>query len=333
MNKNVTAKIISQASCTLNISPVAISSTVTITNAGAGYVVPPIITFVGGGGSGATATASIHASGIVTDVTVTNAGTGYTSIPTVVVSVAGNTSQPTTTAVLTAALAPFIIGSVTLDNPGSGYLSATPPVVTIAGYTGTTAPTVTAIVNTAGFVTGFTFTAGVGLTAKGTATIAPPVVGTVGTPSVGIAVGSLFGSIVKIPNVGAGEIDVTSISFMAAGGGGSGPITATTVLDVILLKSNLFATLAPYAAINVSGPNNDLDRVMSINTLTGANCFSTIGVGQQFGQLNKTGAAVRIPINTLPTGDIWVAVIVRGAVTTFQNIALSEITLGLEIKR
>ena len=325
MNKNVTAKIISQASCTLNISPVAISSTVTITNAGAGYVVPPIITFVGGGGSGATATASIHASGIVTDVTVTNAGTGYTSIPTVVVSVAGNTSQPTTTAVLTAALAPFIIGSVTLDNPGSGYLSATPPVVTIAGYTGTTAPTVTAIVNTAGFVTGFTFTAGVGLTAKGTAIIAVPAV-----PAV--IAGSLFGSIVKIPNVGAGEIDVTSISFMAAAGGGGGPINATTDLDVILLNSNLFTVPAPYTSFAVSGPNNDLDKIMSLNTIL-AGSSTSIGVGQQFAQLNKTGAAVRIPINTLPTGDIWVAVIVRGAVTTFQNIALSEITLGLEIKR
>ena len=325
MNKNVTAKIISQASCTLNISPVAISSTVTITNAGAGYVVPPIITFVGGGGSGATATASIHASGIVTDVTVTNAGTGYTSIPTVVVSVAGNTSQPTTTAVLTAALAPFIIGSVTLDNPGSGYLSATPPVVTIAGYTGTTAPTVTAIVNTAGFVTGFTFTAGVGLTAKGTAIIAVPAV-----PAV--IAGSLFGSIVKIPNVGAGEIDVTSISFMAAAGGGGGPINATTDLDVILLNSNLFTVPAPYTSFAVSGPNNDLDKIMSLNTIL-AGSSTSIGVGQQFAQLNKTGAAVRIPISTLPTGDIWVAVVVRTATTNGANLTFSEIMLGLEIKR
>ena len=325
MNKNVTAKIISTASCTLNISPVAISSTVTITDEGLGYVVAPIITFVGGGGSGATATCTINGTGRVNTVTVTNAGTGYTSIPTVVVSVAGNTSAPTTTAVLTAALAPFIIASVTLDNPGSGYLTATPPVVTIAGYAGTTAPTVTAIVNTAGFVTGFTFTAGVGLTTKGTAIIAVPAV-----PAV--IAGSLFGSIVKIPNVGAGEIDVTSISFMAAAGGGGGPINATTDLDVILLNSNLFTVPAPYTSFAVSGPNNDLDRVMSLNTIL-AGSSTSIGVGQQFAQLNKTGAAVRIPISTLPAGDIWVAVVVRTATTNAANITFSEIMLGLEIKR
>jgi len=330
MNKNVSVKTISQASCTLNITPVPISTTVTITTAGAGYAVAPNITFVGGGGSGAAATATINGSGAITAVTVTSAGTGYTSIPTIVVSVAGNANgtftAPTTTAVLTAALSAFTIASVTLDNPGSGYLTATPPTVTIAGYTGTTAPTVTAIVNTAGFVTGFTFTAGVALTVKGTATIAVPIV-----PAV--AINGLFGSVVRIPNVGAGEIDVTGITLVIAGNATHIP-AATTYLDVFLLDSNFATAVAPYTLITaaLASGSTDLDRIMSANHIVAGNT-EVVASGLQFGQLNKTGAAVKIPIKTLPGGDIWVAVVVRGLASVGGNITFAEIILGTEIKK
>lgn len=328
MNKNVSVKTISQASCTLNITPVPISTTVAITTAGSGYALAPIITFVNGGGSGATATCTIS-SGAINSVTVTNAGTGYTSIPNIVVSVRGNAdgtfTTPTVTAVLTAALSAFTIASVTLDNPGSGYLTGTPPVVTIAGYTGTTLPTVTAVVNTAGFVTGFTFTAGLALTVKGTATIAAPIVAAV-------AAGSLFGSVVKIPNVGPGEIDVTSISFVVAGSAPS--IPTTTLLDVFLLNSNFSTPVAPYTTLTLAfaAGATDIERIMSANHIVAGNT-EVIATNFHFGQLNKTGAAVRIPINTLPTGDIWVAVVVRTAPTTAATITFAEIILGLEIKK
>lgn len=61
---------------------------ITITTAGSGYTAPPAITFSGGGGSSATATANINASGAVTDINITAGGTGYSSAPTVVIGTA-----------------------------------------------------------------------------------------------------------------------------------------------------------------------------------------------------------------------------------------------------
>ncbi|HAS43899.1 MAG TPA: hypothetical protein DCS93_25710 [Microscillaceae bacterium] len=56
---------------------------INITNAGDKYAQTPIVKIEGGGGTGATATATIDANGQVTGITVTNRGTGYTSPPTI----------------------------------------------------------------------------------------------------------------------------------------------------------------------------------------------------------------------------------------------------------
>ncbi len=58
---------------------------VDVTDGGAGYVTPPTVSFIGGGGQGAVAVATIT-NGVVTGVTVTDAGTAYTSTPGVVFS-------------------------------------------------------------------------------------------------------------------------------------------------------------------------------------------------------------------------------------------------------
>lgn len=58
---------------------------ITITNGGSGYDSIPTITFIGGGGTGATAVATITA-GVVTNIVITNRGTGYTSAPTISIS-------------------------------------------------------------------------------------------------------------------------------------------------------------------------------------------------------------------------------------------------------
>jgi uncharacterized repeat protein (TIGR01451 family) len=55
---------------------------ITVGNGGSGYTSAPAVTFTGGGGAGAVATASI-ANGKVVSVTITNPGTGYTSVPTI----------------------------------------------------------------------------------------------------------------------------------------------------------------------------------------------------------------------------------------------------------
>ncbi len=58
---------------------------VTLTDAGIGYINIPLVYLVGGGGSGAQATATVS-DGIVTDITVINAGFGYTNTPIVAIT-------------------------------------------------------------------------------------------------------------------------------------------------------------------------------------------------------------------------------------------------------
>ena len=65
--------------------PGGIGPVVALTNGGSGYATPPNVTFSGGGGTGAAATAIITG-GIVTKVQITNSGTGYTSAPTMAFS-------------------------------------------------------------------------------------------------------------------------------------------------------------------------------------------------------------------------------------------------------
>jgi hypothetical protein len=60
-------------------------SAVSVASAGNRYLEVPAVTFSGGGGSSAAATASI-AGGFVTAITVTNTGTAYTSVPTVAIA-------------------------------------------------------------------------------------------------------------------------------------------------------------------------------------------------------------------------------------------------------
>ena len=128
----------------------------TVTSGGAGYTSVPTVTFMGGGGSGAAATAVVDTNNVVTGLLLTNAGTGYTSAPTIVIG------GPGTGATATA----------TIATAGSGYSSTNPPAVTITG-TGTGA-TATAVV-AGGLVTGIIVTnPGVGYTSVPTVTIAPP---------------------------------------------------------------------------------------------------------------------------------------------------------------
>lgn len=61
-------------------------SVVNIQSGGSGYLVPPAVIFTGGNGSGATAVATINASGVVDSITVTNGGSGYTGTPVVYIA-------------------------------------------------------------------------------------------------------------------------------------------------------------------------------------------------------------------------------------------------------
>ena len=67
---------------------------------GSGYTSAPTVSFSGGGGSGAAATAVINAAGRVIGVTLTAFGSGYTSAPTVSFSGGGGSGAAATAVVL-----------------------------------------------------------------------------------------------------------------------------------------------------------------------------------------------------------------------------------------
>ena len=94
---------------------------------GFGYTTPPAVSFYGGGGAGAAATASLNG---VTGMTLVTAGSGYTSAPTVTIAGGGGTG-----AAAAATVSGGVVTVITITNPGSDYLLA--PTVTITGGGGT----------------------------------------------------------------------------------------------------------------------------------------------------------------------------------------------------
>ena len=98
-----------------------------LTNAGAGYTTPPLVTITGGGGVGAAATAAIEQSNFgIIDFVITNNGVGYAATPTV--SIVGTSTSPAVAEVNL--LADNTISDVLIKNAGIGYTVA--PTVTIA---------------------------------------------------------------------------------------------------------------------------------------------------------------------------------------------------------
>lgn len=92
---------------------------VIITSPGGGYTTAPTVSFIGGGGSGATAVATI-ANGVIVAITITNPGTGYTSTPAVAFS-GGSGSG----AVATAITAPTTLDAMATASISAGEMIAT----------------------------------------------------------------------------------------------------------------------------------------------------------------------------------------------------------------
>ena len=100
---------------------------ITITNQGSGYTSAPTISFSGGGGSGAAATAYIGYGGKVTAIRVTNAGSGYTSAPTISFSGGGGSGAAATAKVgadniIGRKVSLYFGGALRLANAGNLYL-------------------------------------------------------------------------------------------------------------------------------------------------------------------------------------------------------------------
>jgi hypothetical protein len=112
--------------CNDNINPQNKSvQNVYLVNPGSGYTVAPGVRFIGGGGSGAAATAYIG-NGLIGPITVTNAGSGYTTAPIITFSGAATVSAAATAVVSAAGT----ITAINITNSGLGYVSI--PTITIS---------------------------------------------------------------------------------------------------------------------------------------------------------------------------------------------------------
>ena len=152
-------------------------SNLTLSQQGSGYTIAPVVSFSGGGGVDATATAQITLTGGgVTGINVDQAGSGYTEAPTVEITGDGNGATATANISLTGGG----IQTVTVTNGGNGYNPLNVPAVAFSGGGGGGAAA-TAVV-TDGIVTSVTITnPGSGYTQAPSVTIAaasPPVQGT-----------------------------------------------------------------------------------------------------------------------------------------------------------
>lgn len=111
--------------CNDNTNPSAKSvQSVEIINPGYGYTTTPGVRFIGGGGSGATAKATLG-DGIVGIITITNSGSGYVNPPTVTFTGISSVSAAATAIVSAAGT----ITSIRITNAGLGYTQT--PTITI----------------------------------------------------------------------------------------------------------------------------------------------------------------------------------------------------------
>jgi len=150
---------------TLSGGPAVVSYIQMVSN-GSGYTSAPSVSIVPAPsdttGSGATATASLAASGSVIGFTITNAGTGYTSPPAVGLSGGAGTGASAYSQLASTGS----VKTVSLTNPGSGY--TLPPLVFFLGGQGTGAAATAVLASTGSVVA-------VNLTSPGSYTTAPTV--------------------------------------------------------------------------------------------------------------------------------------------------------------
>jgi len=104
---------------------------VLITNPGFGYTIPPTIRFIGGGGSGAAATAGISTLNSVGIITITSGGSNYVTAP--IVTFTGGVGVGTS-ATAVAFITSGVVTSIVLSNAGFGYTQV--PTITISSPAG-----------------------------------------------------------------------------------------------------------------------------------------------------------------------------------------------------
>jgi hypothetical protein len=224
-----------------SITPDNVVVSVTESIPGTGYTSAPTVSFIGGGGTGAAATAILNANGTIS-YTVTSQGSGYTSQPTVVLTGGGFSTRASAVATLT-------------PQVGSGYTIA--PLVTFIGGGGTGAA-VTSVLGTgaqAGQVVSYNITnPGIGYTS------APMVIL---TRAPGDTTGSGASAIARITTINADT--VTAINPVLQGSGYTSPPS------VIIAGANVSAIAVPV----LGATPGTLGQVTSISNIDGGSGYTS----------------------------------------------------------
>jgi hypothetical protein len=168
---------------------------VTVTSPGSGYS-SPTVSFLEGTGASATVNA-LEGTQTVVGVAITNTGSGYTTAPTVTFTLGGGTTQATGTAVITNGK----VTSVTVLTAGAGYTGTA--TVTFSGGTPTTPATGNAIMSGQS-IGDITVTAGSGYTFPPAVTFEEPSLLT-GTRATGVAIINALGNVIGIQVTNAGS--------------------------------------------------------------------------------------------------------------------------------
>ena len=209
----------------------------TVDSGGSGYNTATV-SFTGGGGTGAAATATIVGNA-VTAITIDTPGTGYTTAPTITIT--GDGTGATATAVLDATGS---VKSITVTAGGTGYVVA--PVVSITGGSGTGA-TATATIS-GGSVTALNVTAGgSGYATAPTVAVTMPGSGATATVTV-----DGDGTIIAITPTAQGSGYTTAPLVTVTGPGTGAEITA------------------------VLGTGGDADKVVSYTIVDGGLLYETL---------------------------------------------------------
>jgi len=226
------------ASTSISASTGAIDK-INVTNGGSGYSGTPLVQ-IGGGGTGATATATVT-NGVVTGITVVTPGSGYVT-PTVTL-ISGGTTATATSALDATNQQVF---SIAVTAQGTGYTSA--PTVVFTGGGGTGAAATAQVAN--GRVVAIT------VTANGTAFTAAPAISFTGGGGTGATATAVMGSPVAQVNITSGGLNhvyAPTVTFSApqfsngvrAQGQAVIDAASQTVLGVLVTNPGTGYTSAP----------------------------------------------------------------------------------------
>ena len=254
----------------------------TIDGGTAVYSSAPSVTLSGGGGYGATATATLT-NGVVSGITVTTAGTGYTGAPAIAFS-GGTVTSAGTYPTGTGNATNFTVSGITLTSPGSGYTAA--PTVFFGSGTGTVA---------SAYLSSVALGANTVFGGSGDLQIDAPVSGSYALTKVGAGTLTLAGT-----NTYSGATIVSNGTLVLCNNLAGSVTAATGTLapsGTPTVSGNLAVNASGRFAVRLNGPaaGTQYDQLSVTGTVTLAGALdieaaTNLPPGSVFTIINKTGA-------------------------------------------